>query len=52
MSKTKEKPEAVKPVVKCDGCGKIITGKPYPAYDENFKIQRGIKYCGECFITP
>lgn len=55
MNVKKKKPEdvvKVKPVTLCDGCGKIITGKPYPAYDENFKIQRGIKYCGECFVTP
>ena len=37
--------------VKCDMCGKIITGAVHPVYNENYKIQKGLKQCGKCLIS-
>lgn len=33
----------------CDICGKERYGSPFVVYDENYREQRGLKQCGECF---
>lgn len=35
--------------IKCDICGKEIQGKSYPVYNENFKIEKGLKQCEKCY---
>lgn len=32
----------------CDGCGQEIYGTPHKDYDENYRLQRGIRLCTEC----
>jgi hypothetical protein len=34
---------------KCDSCGQSFTGDHYPMVDENYKLQKGLMQCRECF---
>lgn len=36
------------PFFVCDGCKEKAIGKGNKAYDENYNIRKGLKYCDEC----
>ena len=39
------------PTHKCDGCGKLFTGKTFPMVDSQHKKILGMKQCEKCYST-